>query len=111
MKNVLRADRPMDDPFPPEAKDLDVVLSVLFYHDTVWQKVDREKMNRAVLAALKPGGAYVIVDRSGRPGTGTTETETLHRIEETALRGEVERAGFRLGAEGSFLRSPADTRD
>ena len=49
---------------------MDVVLDVLFYHDTVWLGVDREKMNRAVFAALKPGGVYGIVDHSGLPGSG-----------------------------------------
>ncbi|HVU05818.1 MAG TPA: SAM-dependent methyltransferase [Polyangiaceae bacterium] len=111
MKHVVRLDRPFDDPFPPEVKDLDAVVVILFYHDTVWQKVDRDRMNRAVFAALRSGGTYDIVDHSGRPGTGETETETLHRIEEPALRAEVEKAGFVLSAEGSFLRNPEDPRD
>jgi len=111
MKNVVRLDRPFDDPFPADVKDLDAVFIVLFYHDTVWQKVDREKMNAAVFRALKPGGVYAIVDHSGRVGTGTTETETFHRIEEPALKDEVTKAGFKLDAEASFLRNPADTRD
>jgi predicted methyltransferase len=111
MKNVVRVDRPFDDPLPPEARELDAVVIVLFYHDTVWQKVDREKMNRALFAALKPGGLYVIEDHSGRPGTGATETESLHRIEESVVREEITRAGFKLASEGSFLRNPSDTRD
>lgn len=111
MKNVVRVDSEFDAPVPADVHDLDAVIDVLFYHDTVWQKTDREKMNRAVFAALKPGGVYGIVDHSGRPGTGVTETETLHRIEEKALRDEVERAGFKLAAEGSFLKNPGDTRD
>jgi predicted methyltransferase len=111
MKNVVRVDRELDDPFPPEAKNLDAVFMVLFYHDTVWMKTDRDKMNRAVFAALKSGGVYAVIDHSGRPGTGTTETETLHRIDEKAVREEIQRAGFKLAEEGSFLRNPADTRD
>ena len=35
----------------------------------------------------------------------------LHRIEESAVRAEVERAGFKLASEGNFLRNPQDTRD
>lgn len=111
MKNVVRVDREMDDPFPPEAKNLDVVFLTLFYHDTVWMKVDRDKLNKAVYAALKPGGVYAISDHSGRPGTGTGETQTLHRIEEKVVREEVQKAGFRLVAEGAFLRDASDTRD
>lgn len=111
MKNVVRVDREFDDPLPPEAQGLDAVFDVLFYHDTVWMKTDRGKMNALIFKALKPGGVYAIIDHSGRPGTGTSEAETLHRIEEKALREEVEKAGFKLAAEASFLRNPADTRD
>ena len=111
MKNVVRVDRELDDPLPPEAASLDAVMMILFYHDTVWMKTDRAKMNSLIFKALKSGGVYAIIDHSGRPGTGTTETETLHRIEEKVLREEVEKAGFKLEAEASFLRNPADTRD
>jgi len=111
MKNVVRLDREFDDPLPADAADLDAVFMVLIYHDTVWWKADRAKMNAAIFKALRSGGTFAIVDHSGRAGTGTTETETLHRIEEKALRDEVEKAGFKLAAEGSFLRNAADARD
>ncbi|WP_437330592.1 class I SAM-dependent methyltransferase [Sorangium sp. So ce381] len=111
MKPVVRVDRELDDPLPPEARDLDAVFLVLFYHDTVWMEADRAAMNRAVFRALKPGGVFAIVDHAGRAGTGVTEVKTLHRIEEKIVREEIERAGFRLAAEATFLRSAADTRD
>ncbi len=111
MKKVVRADRELEDPLPPEAKDLDAVFLVLFYHDTVWQKTDRDRMNRAVFQALKPGGVFAVIDHSGRPGTGVSEAQTTHRIEEKVVREEIERAGFKLAGEASFLRNPADTRD
>ena len=111
MKNVIRVDRDFDDPLPPEAKGLDAVVDVLFYHDTVWQKTDRDRMNRAILEALRPGGIYVIVDHSARQGSGTSETQTNHRIEESVVRSEIEKAGFKLIASADFLRNPADTRD
>ncbi len=111
MKNVVRADREFDDPLPADAKNLDVVMFVLFYHDTVWHGTDRDRMNRAILAALRPGGVYCVVDHSGRDGTGTSESQTLHRIEERVLREEVRAAGFTLDAAASFLKNPSDTRD
>ncbi|WP_437282806.1 SAM-dependent methyltransferase [Sorangium sp. So ce375] len=111
MKPVVRVDRELDDPLPPEARDLDAVFLVLFYHDTVWMEADRAAMNRAVFRALKPGGVFAIIDHAGRDGTGVTEVKTLHRIEEKVVREEIERAGFRLAAEATFLRSAADTRD
>jgi predicted methyltransferase len=109
--NVVRVDREFDAPFPPEAKYLDAVLDVLFYHDTVWIGVDRAKMNREVFAALRPGGVYGIVDHSALPGSGLSGVQTVHRIEEKALREEIEQAGFRLVAQASFLKNPQDTRD
>lgn len=110
-KPIVRLDREFDDPFPADVHDLDLVINVLFYHDTVWQKVDRPRMNKAIFAALKPGGAYVIVDHSTAPGKGLSEVETLHRIEESVLKSEIEQAGFKLVAEADFLRNPDDTRD
>jgi predicted methyltransferase len=108
---VVRADRAFDDPLPPEAKNLDVVVSVLEYHDTVWLGVDRAKMNRAVFDALKPGGAYVIVDASAKEGDGIQDVKTLHRIEESVVENEVKLAGFSLAAKGDFLHNAADKRD
>lgn len=108
---VVRVDREFDDPLPPEAKELDAVLVILIYHDTVWWKADRAKMNRAVHAALKPGGIYGIADHSARAGSGVTESETLHRIEESSVKSEVESAGFELVEAATFLKNPKDTRD
>ena len=94
MKNVVRVDRAIDAPLPPDAKNLDAVVIVLVYHDTVWLGVDRDKMNKAVFDALKQGGEYVIVDHSAADGHGTDDVKTLHRIDEDAVIREVERAGF-----------------
>lgn len=105
--------RRFEDPVPPELADRGIDLATLMfnYHDLAWLNIDRAQMNRAVFAALKPGGTYVIADHAGRPGTGISEAGTLHRIEEAFLRREVEAAGFRLLAEGQFLRNPSDPRD
>jgi predicted methyltransferase len=111
MRNVVRVDRELDDPFPPEARDLDAVYNVLFYHDTVWMGADRDRMNRAIFAALRPGGFYFIVDHAARAGSGTADAQALHRIDEAFVIAEIERAGFRLQAVGDFLRNPADKRD
>lgn len=111
MKPVVRVDRELDDPFPPEAKELDAVVFILAYHDSVWLNADRAKMNKAVFDALKKGGVYGIVDHSGRAGTGTTESQTLHRIEESVVKKEIEAAGFKLASEADFLRNPQDPRD
>lgn len=111
MQDVLRVDREFDDPLPPEARNLDAVFLILLYHDTVWMKVDRAKMNHAVYQALEPGGIYAVVDHSARTGAGLGDVETLHRIEEATLRKEIEGAGFVLAKQADFLRNPEDTRD
>jgi len=111
MQNVVPVTSEFEDPLPAEARNLDLVTFNFFYHDTVHLGVDRAKMNRAVFNALKPGGTYIVADHSGRPGTGATETKSLHRIEESIVRREIEAAGFRLVAEGTFLRNPQDPRD
>jgi len=108
---VVLVDREFDDPLPPEAKDLDAVLIVLFYHDTAWLGTDRARMNASVFAALRSGGIYGVIDHSARPGTGTSDTKTLHRIEESVLVGEIEKAGFVLDVAAEFMRNPADPRD
>ena len=111
LANVVRLDRPFDDPFPASLVDLDAVLIVLFYHDTVWQKVDRARMNEAVFRVLRPGGVYGVIDHAAAPGHGTDDVETLHRIEEPVVVSEVEAAGFRLASSAAFLRNPDDAHD
>ncbi|HLX81700.1 MAG TPA: hypothetical protein VKS43_14070 [Burkholderiales bacterium] len=111
--NITAVVQRFEDPVPAEfaSNGLDLVTLMFNYHDLGWIGVDRAQMNRAVFAALKRGGIYVIADHSGRPGTGISESGTLHRVEEAFLRKEVEAAGFRLVAEGNFLRNPNDPRN
>jgi predicted methyltransferase len=110
---IVALSRPFEDPVPSElaVEGIDLATLMFNYHDLGHLGVDRAAMNKAVFAALKSGGLYVIADHSGRPGTGISESGTLHRIEEAFLRQEVEAAGFKLMDEGSFLRNPNDPRD
>jgi predicted methyltransferase len=111
MKDVVADIRPFDDPVPPDARDFDLITFLFFYHDTAYMNVDRAEMNRKLFAALKPGGFLIIADHAALPGQGVSVVKTLHRIEESALRQEVEAAGFRLVAEGNFWRNPDDLKD
>jgi len=110
-QNIVSMVRPFDDPLPTDVGNLDLITFLFFYHDTTYMSVDRAEMNRKLYAALKGGGMLVIADHSARPGDGTSVGKALHRIEESALRREVEAAGFRLVTEGDFWRHPDDTRD
>ena len=109
--NLVVATEPFEDPVPADAPPLDLVTLVLNYHDISYLPVDRDTMNGKIFAALKPGGRYVIVDHSAQAGTGISAGKTLHRIDEAFVMAEVQRAGFVLDREASFMRNPADRRD
>ena len=89
---------------------LDVVFMGQEYHDFVIDRfnVDVAAMNAAVFRALKPGGLYVILDHQAAAGAGTSVVGTLHRIEGSALRAQVEAAGFVFDGETSVVRNPED---
>ena len=83
--------------------DLDLITFLFFYHDTTYMDVDRAAMDRKMFAALKPGGFLVIADHSALAGDGISVGKTLHRIEESALRQEIEAAGFKRRRRRQFL--------
>src|ERR1700704_2937440 len=111
MKNVVHVVRNFDDPIPPDVPNLDLITFFFAYHDITYMEVDRAVMNKKMFASLKPGGFLIIADHSAKPGEGTNVAKTLHRIEESTLRQEIEAAGFKLVAEGDFLRPPEDPRE
>src|ERR1700759_5717132 len=111
MKNVVHVIREFEDPIPPEASNLDMITFFFAYHDVTYMQVDRAKMNAKMYGALKPGGFLIIADHSAKAGEGTTVAKTLHRIEEATLKQEIEAAGFKLVAQGDFLRPPEDPRE
>ena len=91
----------------------DVLWLHLFYHDlhtALMQKkgATAAGFNRAVYERLKPGGAYVIVDHTAAVGAGTSDAQSLHRIEPASLREEVEAAGFVLDADCTILSNRDD---
>ena len=108
--NVMRVNGALDSMTFPEP--LDAVFMSQEYHDFHIPafNTDVAQMNRAVFAALKPGGYFIVIDHSGRPGTGHTEVQSLHRIEGASLRAEVEAAGFVFDGESNALANPADDR-
>ncbi|MCW1430430.1 class I SAM-dependent methyltransferase [Novosphingobium sp. JCM 18896] len=91
---------------------VDLVWTTQNYHDFKNTKVgDSDQaaaVNAAAFAALKPGGVYLVSDHQGAAGSGATQTNTLHRIEDAAVIREVEAAGFKLEARSPLLRHEAD---
>ena len=110
MKNVKYVVRPYDDPIPRGTRKLDLVTMIFVYHDMEWLERDRAKMNRRLFKGLKKGGHVIVVDHAGNPGTGVSESKTVHRIEESVVREELTAAGFELVEEAMFLRNPDDPR-
>jgi predicted methyltransferase len=98
---------------PQVTQAADVVWLHLFYHDLHTALIQAKgataaDFNRTVYERLKPGGFYVVVDHAAAAGTGTNDTQALHRIDPASVRAEVEAAGFVLDAESKMLANKDD---
>jgi predicted methyltransferase len=92
-------------------RPLDVFWISQSYHDLkdkFFGPVDTAAFNKAVYAALKPGGEYLVLDHVAAAGAPADVTETLHRIDPALVKREVEAAGFRFEGESRILANPAD---
>ena len=107
--NVQVIDGPFDKIALPQDGSLDFVIIHLNYHDVTPEV--RIPMNKRILAALKRGGIYAVVDHSAKDGSGNEATKPLHRIDKQLVIKEVTGSGFTLAKEGTMLRKPEDTRD
>jgi len=107
--NVVVSATPVNDMGLPHHLD-EVFIRQNYHdlHDKFMGPADVPGFNRQVFAALKPGGVFVVLDHAATPGSGLAATETLHRIDEAAVKSEVEAAGFVLDGESHILANPAD---
>ena len=107
--NVSVLHAPVEKFFAPER--VDVVWTSRNYHDLhdkFFGPADLAVVNKAVYDSLKPGGVFIVLDHAAEAGSGLRDTETLHRIDEAAVKQEVEAAGFKLVGESNVLHNPAD---
>jgi predicted methyltransferase len=95
----------------------DAALLIKVYHDLYWKelvdgppKTDAQHVLDQIAAALKPGGVLLVVDHSAKPGTGSADEDSLHRIYDVYARHDIESHGFKLVAHGDFLRDASDDR-
>lgn len=106
--NIIVSDDPVASPLPT---GLDAVIIRQNYHD-LYDKfmgpTDVAAFDKAVFAALKPGGVYVVLDHAAAAGSGTDATETLHRIDPARVKADVLAAGFKLDGTSSILANPSD---
>jgi predicted methyltransferase len=92
-------------------RPLDLAWVTQNYHDlkiAEYGKVDTVAFDRAVYQALKPGGTFFILDHQGAAGMSEADIAKMHRINRDVVVKEVTSVGFKLAAEGKFLRRPAD---
>jgi len=92
---------------------LDAALIIMSYHDLYyseegWPPIDREDFMGQIVAALKPGGRFLIVDHAAQTGAGIDATHEVHRIEEVVAKRDIEAAGLRYVGGSDALRNPGD---
>lgn len=99
---------------------LDALILIKVYHDLywvnndpkdVWPKMDAGKVLDQLTRVLKPGGILLIEDHSAKPGTGSADAGTLHRIDEAYTVRDFQKRGFKLLAKSDILRRPDDKRE
>lgn len=105
---------------PPNAmklgdKTLDGALIVMSYHDLYvvdpadgWPAIDASQFIDQIVTALKPGGTLLIVDHAAREGSGKTDAQTLHRIDEKFAIEDFKAHGLEFAGSISDLKSSAD---
>lgn len=99
------------DKVPVPARPYDVIFIGTIYHDTYnMPGADGVRMDKALYAALKPGGLVVVIDHNAPAGSGIADTNTLHRIDKARVLGDFKAAGFELVSDSNALANPADTR-
>lgn len=92
----------------------DVVWTSQNYHDypdTFMGSVDLKSLDQRVFKTLKPGGVLVVIDHVATPGSGTRDSERLHRIDPELVKAQAIAAGFTLDEASKVLANPADPHD
>ena len=109
---VVRHDREPDDLDLGE-NTLDAAFIIMSYHDLYyseegWPAIDRADFMAQIVAALKPGGRFLIVDHQAAEGAGTSATQSLHRIEASVARRDIEATGLVYVGGTDVLRDADD---
>lgn len=92
-------------------QSLDVIWTAQNYHDlhdAFMGPANVAQLNKRFFEALKPGGIFLVIDHLAAAGSGLRDTESLHRIDPSQLRREIEAAGFVFEARSNVLRNGSD---
>ncbi len=90
---------------------VDAIITVQNYHDlhlSMAPPGTAAFVAKGLFAALKPGGTLVVVDHVAKAGSGAKDANTLHRIEPSFARAEIESAGFVFDGESDEWRNTSD---
>ncbi|HET7299572.1 MAG TPA: class I SAM-dependent methyltransferase [Oleiagrimonas sp.] len=86
----------------------DVVFTSQNYHDYHNMGIDIAAFDKSVFDALKPGGVFIVIDHAAPAGSGTSDTDTLHRIDPATVKQEIEAAGFVFDGSSDALHNAND---
>ena len=90
---------------------LDMVWTAQNYHDLYdpfMGPADLAVLDKAIFRALRHGGIFLVIDHAAEAGSGTRDTNTLHRIDPAIIVRDMEAAGFKLAAHSDALRNRDD---
>ena len=97
------------------SNSLDGALIVMSYHDLYvadpndgWPAIDASQFINQIVTALKPGGKLLIVDHAARDGSGKTDAQVLHRIEEKFAIADFNAHGLKFVGSIPDLRNSED---
>jgi hypothetical protein len=88
----------------------DVVWSTGIWHQLHGQAFNLDMANflPRVFEEINNGGALVVADYAGNPGTGFTQVDTLHRADKEAVKAELAKYGFVFDSESSVWAKADD---
>lgn len=86
-------------------RDVDMVTNFRVYH--VFGAKDRDRLNRAIFKALRPGGIYAVIDHTARHGEPETEANR-RRFDPVKAIAEIQAAGFILHDYSTLHYRPDD---
>ena len=96
---------------------LDGASIVMSYHDLYyvdpqsgWAAINAGQFLDQIVAALKPGAKLLVVDHAAREGTGKSDAQTLHRIDEQFAIKDFRAHGLEFVGSLPDLRNEADDR-